>query len=223
MHRGVRGRQSGRLVAVLLAAMLFPPGSAAGECPPVQIRVAPNYKAPSGFEFAPRGALRKKSGSTREPIGIIESAVGWDVRVGIHRRCLGAKCELCVQCIEGKAGFEPGRILVSVALQGDRCRTDAVVEHESKHSRVFDESTRLGVARLVESLARWAQRQNLLVVRPETVEAAAKARYDEVERLMEEGVAWIERRARVQNEEIDSHEAYEAERIRIEKRCGEND
>ena len=149
--------------------------------------------------------------------------MGWDVRVGIHRRCLGAKCELCVQRIEGKAGFEPGRILVSVALQGDRCRTDAVVEHESKHSRVFDESTRLGVARLVESLARWAQRQNLLVVRPETVEAAAKARYDEVERLMEEGVAWIERRARVQNEEIDSHEAYEAERIRIEKRCGEND
>ena len=126
-----------------------------------------------------------------------------------------------MQRIEGKAGFEPGRILVSVALQGDRCRTDAVVEHETRHSRVFDESTRLGVARLVANLARWEQRQNPLVVRPEAVEAAAKARYDEVERLIEEGVAWTERRALGRNDEIDSPGAYEAERNRIEKRCGE--
>ena len=201
--------------------MLFPPGSVAGACPPVEIRLAPRYEAPRGFEFAPGEELAKKSGSREEPVGIIETAAGWDVEVSIRRRCLGEKCELCVNRIAGTAGFEPGRVLVAAALQGDRCRTDAVVDHETRHSRVFDESTRLGVTRLADILARWAGRQRAVVVREGAVEAAAEAMYDEVERLMEQGVAWIERRARTRNEEIDSPEAYEAERKRIERRCGE--
>ncbi len=217
----MRGRYPRRRVAALFAAMLFPPAGAAGECPPVEIRVAPSYEAPRGFEFAPVGELSRKSGSTWEPLGLIETAVGWDVEVGIRQRCLGATCELCVNRIEGTAGFEPGRMLVAAALQGDRCRTDAVVEHETRHSRAFDESTRLGVTRLVGLLARWARGQSALVAPPETVETAAKARFEEVERLMEEGVAWLEQRARAQNERIDSPEAYEAESRRIESRCGE--
>ena len=209
-------------VAALVAALLFPPGSVAGECPPVEIRVTPSYEAPRGFAFAPVEELSTKSGSSREPLGVIESAVGWDVEVGVRQRCLGATCELCVSRIEGTAGFEPGRILVASVLRGDRCRTDAVVEHETRHSRAFDESTRHGVARLVDILARWARRQNVLVARPEAVEAAAKKRFVEIERLMRKGVAWIEQRARAQNERIDSPEAYEAERERIERRCGKD-
>ena len=202
--------------------MLYPPGGVAGACPPVEIRVASRYEAPRGFEFAPAEELGKKSGSGGELAGIIETAVGWDVEVSIRRRCLGEKCELCVNRIVGTAGFEPARMLVAATLQEDRCRTDAVVDHETRHSRVFDESTRLGVTRLSDILARWAGRQHAVVVRQGGVEAAAKARYDEVERMMEQGVAWIERRARTRNEKIDSPEAYEAERKRIERRCGEN-
>ena len=216
-ERGWRG--SAVPIAALFAAILFAPGSAAGECPPVEIRVAPSYEAPRGFEYAPVEELSRKSESNQEPLGVIETAVGWNVEVGLRQRCLGATCELCVNRIEGEAGFEPGRMFVAATLRGDRCRTDAVVEHETRHSRAFEESTRIGVTRLVELLARWARGQTAVIARREMVEAAAAARFDEVERLMEEGVAWLEQRARAQNERIDSPEAYEAERRRIEVRC----
>ena len=201
--------------------MFVAPGSAAEECPPAEIRVVPSYDSPDGFEFATGETLRRKSGSNREPLGVIETAVGWDVAVGIRQICIGTICELCVSRIEGRAGFEPGRLLVSASLQGDRCRIDAVVEHEMRHSRVFDESTSIGVETLVDTLARWARRQSPLIVRSESVEAMARTRFDEVEALLEEGVGWLERRARVRNDEIDSPEAYEAERRRIEELCGE--
>ena len=126
---------------------------------------------------------------------------------------------MCVNRIEGKAGFGPGRTQVTALLRGDRCRTDAVLAHEARHSQVFDESTRLGVRRLVDLLRRWAGRQRALVATREEVEATAKARYDEIERMVEEGVAWMEQRARERNERIDSPQGYEAELEGMERRC----
>ena len=206
-------------VAVLLAAITSPPTSFAEECPPARIRVAPSYQSPRGFEYAPREELRKKSSAKGEPIGIIEAVVGWDVEVGIQSRCVGAECQLCVDRIEGQAGFGPGRMRVAASLRGDPCRTDAVLAHEIKHSRVFDESTRLGVKRLIETLRRWAERQRTLVATREEVDAAAKARYDEIGRMMEEGVSWIEQRAGARNEQLDSPQRYEGELESMERRC----
>ena len=150
---------------------------------------------------------------------MIETAVGWDVEITARQRCRGDECRLCVDRIEGTAGFEPGRIRVVERLRGDRCRTEAVLAHEERHSQVFDESTRLGVRRLVDSLTRWAREQVALQATPESADAVASTRYREVRSLMEEGTAWIERRARARNERIDGAEAYRTELEEMERRC----
>lgn len=85
---------------------------------------------------------------------------------------------------------------------------------------MFEESTRRGVTRLTKRLVDWARRQVEYVVSAGRVDKASDARYAEIERMMEEGVAWIERRARARNERIDSPEAYEAERRATERKCG---
>ena len=163
--------------AAFFAATSFAPGAAAEECPPVEIRIAPSYEAPRGLEFAPKEYLRKKLGSPsgQRLLGVIETALGWDVEIGVWKRCLDTAWTFCVSRIEGRAGFEPGRMFVAAALEGDRCRTDAVVEHETRHLHVYDESTRLGVARIIDALAGWAGRQSPRAARPEAVEAGAKA------------------------------------------------
>lgn len=153
-------------------------------------------------------------------MGVITTAVGWDVDIGIRKRCRGAECRLCVDRIEGTAGFEPARIRVSEHLRDDRCRTEAVLAHEEQHSRVFAESTRLGVQRLVDSLTRWAREQAALDATPESADDAASTRYREIRALMEEGTAWTERRARARNERIDGAGAYRAEIEDMERRCG---
>lgn len=207
--------------AVLLASMMYVPQGSAEGCPPAEIRLLPSYEAPQGFEYAPKEELGTTPGAGYEPLGVIETRVGWDVNVGIRQRCLGARCELCINRIEGKAGFEPGRMRVTDRFRGDRCRTDAVLAHEARHSRVFDESTRRGVRKIVLTLTRWAAGQTVLVTTPETVEAASKSKHKEIEGVMREGVASVEREARTRNERIDSPRAYEAAREGMEKRCRE--
>lgn len=206
-------------LAPLLAALVAAPSGNAAECPPASIRIAPSYEAPHGFAYVPPEDIGIGRGA-QDPLGSVEAAVGWEVDVGVRKRCVQAECRLCVYRIEGEAGFGRGRVRVSAALRDDRCRTEAVLAHETRHLEVFEESTRLGTRRLVDSMRRWAARQEAVVVSPEAVEAAAKARYAEVERMMEEGTEWIEERARALNERIDSPEGYAAERARIERRCG---
>ena len=195
------------------------------ECPLTLVRLAPIYQAPSGFEYAPAEALQSGAGAgtgTRtghHALGVIRTTVGWDVDITVRKRCRGAECRLCVDRIEGTAGFGPARIRVAEHLRGDRCRTEAVLAHEERHSRVFAESTRLGVQRIVDSLTRWAREQVALDATPESADAAASARYREIRTLMEEGTAWIEQRARARNERIDGEEAYRAEIEDMEKRC----
>ena len=230
------GRRARGLAAALLAALAAAaspaaaspaapaaspaaPAATAGECPPARIHVLPSYQEPRGFEYTPNEELGRRAGTGEPTLGLIETAVGWDIEVGIRRRCLGAECRLCVRRIEGMAGFEPGRMRVADKLRGDRCRTEAVLAHEERHSRVFGETTRLGVRRLVDSLARWAERQVALEAAPETVDAVARTRYQEIEAIMEEGAAWMESRARVRNERIDSPRAYREELERMERRC----
>ena len=216
-RRGLR-----RHVAVLLAVLASPAANPAERCPPALILLAPSYQAPSGFEYAPAEELRKRGGTGTEnhALGVITSAVGWDVDIRVRKRCRGAECRLCVDRIEGTAGFEPARIRVSEHLRGDRCRTQAVLAHEERHSRAFAESTRLGVQRLVDSLTRWARQQVALHATPESADAAASTRYREVRALMEEGTAWIERDAGARNERIDGAGAYRAEIEDMERRCG---
>ena len=206
-------------VPVFLAVLAVSPAASAEECPPALILLAPNYQAPRGFEYAPAEELRQRAGTGNHALGVITSAVGWDVDIRVRKRCRGAECRLCVDRIEGTAGFEPGRILVAEHLRGDRCRTQAVLAHEERHSRVFAESTRLGVRRLVDSLTRWAREQVALHATPESADAVATTRYREIRALMEEGTAWIERRARARNERIDGAEAYRAEIEDMERRC----
>ena len=213
------GRSRLRRVPVLLAALACAPAGAADSCPPAHIALVPSYQAPQGFEYAPAEDLRPHAGPRDRALGVIASAVGWDVEVGVRQRCLGEECRLCVDRIEGSAGFEPGRVRVAEHLRGDRCRTEAVLAHEERHSKVFAESTRLGVERLVESLTGWAGEQAALHATPESVDAAANARYREIETLMEEGAAWMESRARVRNERIDAAAASRAEIEDMERRC----
>ena len=225
------GRSLRRHVAVLLAVLASPAASQTPtpsssppeECPPALILLAPSYQAPSGFEYAPAEALRLGTGAGPgtgdHALGVITTTVGWDVDIGIRKRCRGAECRLCVNRIEGTAGFGPARIRVAEHLRDDRCRTEAVVAHEEQHSRVFEESTRLGVRRLVDSLTRWAREQVALHATPESVDAAASTRYREIRALMEAGTAWIERRARAHNERIDGAGAYRAEIEGMERRC----
>ena len=214
-----------RHVAVLLAVLASPAANPAERCPPALILVAPSYQAPSGFEYAPTEELRLGAGAGAgtgpgdHALGVIRTTVGWDVDIRVRKRCLGDECRLCVNRIEGTAGFEPARIRVAEHLRGDRCRTEAVLAHEERHSRVFAESTRLGVQRLVDSLTRWAWEQAALDATPESADAAASTRYREVRVLMEEGTAWIERRARARNERIDGAGAYRAEIEDMERRC----
>ena len=164
----------------------------------------PGYEAPRGYEFVPQEALQSQLTTEEETLGLIETEIGWDVAVGFTQRCLGEVCRVCVNRIEGKAGFGPGRQRLVEKLRGDRCRTGAVLAHEAKHSRVFEESTRLGVKRLTERLVDWARRQDGFVVAAGRVDTASDARYAEIEQMMEDGVAWIERRARVRNEQLDT-------------------
>ena len=210
-----------RHVAVLLAVLASPAANPAERCPPALILLAPSYQAPDGFEYAPAEELRKRGGTgTRDhALGVITTTVGWDADIRIRKRCRGAECRLCVDRIEGTAGFDPARIRVAERLRGDRCRTEAVLAHEERHSRVFAESTRLGVQRLVDSLTRWAWEQAALDATPESAGAAASTRYREIRALMEEGTAWIERRARARNERIDGAGAYRAEIEDMERRC----
>ena len=210
-----------RHVAVLLAVLASPAANPAERCPPALILLAPSYEAPDGFEYAPAEELRKRGGTGTgdHALGVITTAVGWDVDIGIRKRCRGAECRLCVDRIEGTAGFEPARIRVSEHLRDDRCRTEAVLAHEERHSRVFAESTRLGVQRLVDSLTRWAREQAALDATPESAAAAASTRYRKIRALMEEGTAWTERRARARNERIDGAGAYRAELEDMERRC----
>lgn len=206
-------------VPVLLAVLAVSPAASAEECPPALILLAPSYQAPRGFEYAPAEKLRQRAGTGNHALGVITSAVGWDADIRVRKRCRGAECRLCVDRIEGTAGFGPGRIRVAEHLRGDRCRTQAVLAHEERHSRVFAESTRLGVRRLVDSLTRWAREQTALHATPESADAAASTRYREIRALMEEGTAWIERRARARNERIDGAEAYRTEIEDMERRC----
>ena len=213
-------RRSPRLpVPVLLAVLAALPAASAEECPPALILLAPSYQAPDGFEYTPAEELRHRTVSGDHALGMITSSVGWDVDIGIRKRCRGAECRLCVDRIEGTAGFAPGRIRVVERLRGDRCRTAAVLAHEKRHSRVLDETTRSGVQRLVDSLTRWARVQVELHATPESADAAASTRYREVRALMEEGTAWIERRARARNERIDDAGAYRTEFEDMERRC----
>lgn len=206
-------------VPVLLAALAVSPAASAEGCPPALILLASSYQAPRGFEYAPAEKLRRHAGTESHALGVITSAVGWNVDIGVRKRCRGAECRLCVDRIEGTAGFGPGRIRVAEHLRGDRCRTQAVLAHEERHSRVFAESTRLGVKRLVDSLTRWAREQVVLHATPESADAAASTRYREVRALVEEATDWIERRARARNERIDGAEAYRAEIEDMERRC----
>ena len=205
--------------AVLLAGLVSASARPAEMCPPALILMVPGYQAPRGFEYARAEDLRESGGNGEHALGVIATSVGWEAEIAIRQRCLGDECRLCVDRIEGTAGFEPGRIRVAEHLRGDRCRTEAVLAHEERHSRVFDESTRLGVRRLVDSLTRWAEAQAALHATPTTVDAAARVKYREIEALMEEGVAWIESRARVRNERIDGAGAYRAEIEDMERRC----
>ena len=209
-----------RQAFMLFAAALASTSVLAERCPPVEIRIEPGYEAPRGYEYAPQKALIARFTTKEAVLGLIETESGWDVAVGFTQRCLGEECRVCVDRIEGKAGFGPGRQRLDEGLRGDRCRTDAVLAHEARHSRVFEESTRRGVKRLTERLVDWARRQDEFVVDAGRVDEASDARYAEIERMMEEGVAWIERRARARNEQIDSPEAYEAERRATERKCG---
>ena len=212
-------------LAAFLAAMATALPAVSGECPRTVVRIESSYREPQGFEYAPRHSLDANAGAdaTRDSLGAITTSVGWDVEVGVTRRCLGEECRVCVNRIDGRAGFEPGRVQVDEALRGDRCRTDLVLAHELRHSRVFDESTRLGVQRLLDSLARWAAQQEVIFAAPEAAEAAAKARFREIERMMEEGVGWMSRRARAENDSLDSPRAYDAERERMERSCGKSE
>ena len=207
--------------AFLLFAATFCSTSVLAErCPSAEIRIEPSYEAPGGFEYSPQGALKRQLTTEEEALALIETEIGWDVAVGFTQRCLGEVCRVCVNRIEGKAGFGPGRQRLVESLRGDRCRTGAVLAHEAKHSRVFEESTRLGVRRLTERLVDWARRQDEFVVAAGRVDTASDAGYAEIEQMMEDGVAWIERRARVRNEQLDSPEAYETERRATERKCG---
>ena len=192
----------------------------AERCPPVEIRIEPSYQAPRGYEYAPQEELKARLTTKEDTLGLIETEIGWDVVVGFKQRCLGAVCRMCVDRIEGEAGFGPGRQRVAARLRGDRCRTDAVLAHEAKHSRVFEESTRFGARRLAHRLGDWARQQEELVMPAGRVDTASDARRAEIERMMEEGAAWIERRARVRNEQIDSPGAYETELRLMERICG---
>ena len=219
------GRSLRRRVAVLLAVLVSPAANPAPtpseRCPPALVLLAPSYQPPSGFEYAPAEALRQgtDTGTGDHALGVIRTTVGWDVDIRVRTRCRGAECRLCVDRIEGTAGFAPALIRVAERLRGDRCRTEAVLAHEERHSQVFAESTRLGVQRLVDSLSRWAREQAALDATPESAEAAASTRYREVRALMEEGSAWIESRARARNEHIDAAGAIEAEIEDMERRC----
>ena len=209
-----------RQAFLLFAATLCSTSVLAERCPPAEIRIEPSYEAPRGFEYAPQGALKRQLTTEEEALALIETEIGWDVAVGFTQRCLGEMCRVCVNRIEGKAGFGPGRQRLVEKLRGDRCRTDAVLAHEAKHSRVFEVSTRLGVKRLTERLVDWARRQDEFVVAAGRVDTASDAGYAEIEQMMNEGVAWIERRARVRNEQLDTPEAYETERRATERKCG---
>lgn len=207
-------------VFTLFAAMCCSTSALAERCPPAEIRIEPSYEAPRGYEFAPHGALKARLTTGEDTLGIIETEIGWDVEVEFTRWCLGEVCRVCIDRIDGEAGFGPGRQRVVETLRGDRCRTAAVLAHEARHSRVFEESTRLGVKRLTERLVDWARRQDEYVAAAGEVDAASDAGYAEIEQMMEDGVAWIERRARARNEQIDSPEAYETELRLMEKKCG---
>ena len=217
----MKGRSLPHRVAVFLAVLASPLANPAEECPPALILLAPSYQAPNGFEYAPAEELRKRGGAGTgdHALGVITTTVGWDVDMRIRKRCRGAECRLCVDRIEGMAGFDAARIRIAEHLRGDRCRTEAVLAHEGRHSRVFDETTRLGVQRLVDSLTRWAREQAALDATPDSADAAASTRYREIRALMEEGTAWIERRARARNERIDGRGAIEAEIEEMERRC----
>ena len=209
-----------RATFALFAAIASPVPAFAEACPPAEIRIESRYRPPVGFELGPQPEFRARSAAGKDMLGAIESGLGWHVDVGIERRCRGGECRLCVNRIEGEAGFGPSRLWVTDKLRGDRCRTDAVLAHERKHARVFEESTTRGVSRISDTLERWARRQRALTVPSDAYESAAQARHREVRRMMEEGVAWIERRARARNERLDSPQAYEAERERMERMCG---
>lgn len=215
----ISGRRLFLHFAVLFAGLVSASASPAEMCPPALILVVPGYQAPRGFEYARAEDLPVSGGNGEHALGVIATSVGWEVDIAIRQRCLGDECRLCVERIEGTAGFEPGRIRVAEHLRGDRCRTEAVLAHEERHSQVFDESTRLGVRRLVVSLTRWAEAQVALHATPGTVDAAASVKYREIEALMEEGTDWIESRARVRNERIDGEGAYRAELEDMERRC----
>ena len=217
------GQSLRRYFAVLLAVLASPAANPAEKCPPALILLAPSYQTPNGFEYAPAEALQlgagAGTGSGVHALGVIRTTVGWDVDIRVRKRCRGDDCRLCVDRIEGTAGFDSARIQVAEHLRGDRCRTEAVLAHEERHSRVFAESTRLGVERLVDSLTRWAREQVALDATPESADAAASARYREIRALMEEGTGWIERRAVARNERIDDAGAIEAEIEEMERRC----
>lgn len=206
-------------VAVFLAALAFPLTGSAEGCLPALILLAPSYEAPRGFEYAPAEELWQDTGTGDRALGVITAAVGWDVGISVRQRCRGEECRLCVNRIEGTAGFGPGRIRVAEHLRGDRCRTEAVLAHEERHSAVFAKSTRLGVQRLVDSLTRWAREQTALHATPQTADAVVDARHREIEALMKEGTAWIEQRARARNERIDGAEEYRKDIEDMEQRC----
>ena len=185
-----------------------------------EIRIESSYEAPRGYEYAQQEALQSRLATGHDALGLIETEIGWNVALGFTQRCLGEVCRLCVDRIEGEAGFGPARQRVAEKLRRDRCRTNAVLAHEARHSRVFAETTRLGVRKLADRLRHWARRQEEVVTAAGELDSATDAQYGDIKRMMEEGVAWIERRARTRNEQIDSPEAYEEEWRITERKCG---
>lgn len=140
------GRMSGgrfhRQAFMLFAAALASTSVLAERCPPVEIRIEPGYEAPRGYEYAPQKALRARFTTKEAVLGLIETESGWDVAVGFTQRCLGEVCRVCVDRIEGKAGFGPGRQRLDEGLRGDRCRTDAVLERTKPGTRACSRRAR---------------------------------------------------------------------------------
>ena len=208
-----------RRTFVFLAATLFSTSVLADRCPWAKIRIESRYEAPRGYEYVPHAALQSRLATGHDVLGLIETEIGWDVTLGFAQRCLGEVCRVCVDRIEGEAGFGPARQRVTEKLRRDRCRTNAVLAHEARHSRVFEEATRLGVRKLADRLMSWARRQEEVVAAAGELDSATDALYADIERIMEEGVAWIERRAHTRNVQIDSPEAYEKEWRITNRKC----
>ena len=203
---------------VLLAAV-GPVRALGVECSPVEIEVLSAYRAPEGFEFVSQEELRTRFPSAGSSLGIIEISLGWEVVVRARQWCKDSGCLECVERVEVEAGYGLGRQWLDAKLADAPCRTEVVLAHEAKHSRVFEESTRLGLKRLVDRLEGWSETQTATVVPRDDAGTVAESTHRDVMRIIEEAVDWIERRADEHNDRIDSPQSYEAEHRRMVSQC----